>query len=162
MRAPAGLAFGLLAACALAACGSTPSTGASSSSPSPAASVAAAKPGCDLVPGSLVTGKLGITVGDPKVTATTLVTTCMYTVGANPSGVVIRFQTHEDHAGFVNGKSKFLSTSDVSGVGDEAYTAVLANYTTLVARKGAVEIEVTSKATLGAEKDLMLTVLAKV
>ena len=98
MRVLTSLLLGLLAACALAACGTVPATGRSSLSPSPAASVAAAKPGCDLVPGSLVTEKLGITVGDPKVTATTLVTTCMYTVGANPSGVVIRFQIHEDHA----------------------------------------------------------------
>lgn len=111
MRVLTGLLLGLLAACALAACGTVPATGRSSPSPSPAASVATAKPGCDLVPGSLVTEKLGITVGDPKVTATTLVTTCMYTVGANPSGVVIRFQIHEDHAKFVDGKSNFLSTS---------------------------------------------------
>jgi hypothetical protein len=39
---------------------------------------------------------------------------------------------------------------------------VLATYTTLVARKDAVEIEVTSKARLAAEKDLMLTLLAKI
>jgi hypothetical protein len=86
----------------------------------------------------------------------------MYAVGANPSGVVIRFQIHEDHAGFVDGKSNFNSTTDVSGVGDEAYSSMLATYTALVARKGTVEIEITSKAGLAAERRLMLLLLAEV
>ena len=68
---------------------------------------------------------------------------------------------HEDHAGFIDGKSNFNSTTDVSGVGDEAYSSVLASYTTLVARKGTVEIEITSKASLAAERALMLTLFAE-
>ena len=153
------LAF--LAACALAACGSSPAPGASGTSPSPVASSAAKNPGCDLVPGSLVTAQLGLAVGDPKVTTTPLVTTCMYTVGSNPSGVIIRFQTHEDHAGFLTGKQRFNATSDVSGVGDEAYSSKLATYTALVARKGTVEIEIVSKAGLAAERGLILTLFGE-
>jgi hypothetical protein len=162
MKSWAGLPLGVLAAFALAGCGSSPSSGATRPSSSPVASIAAAKPGCDLVPGSLVTEKLGISVGDPRVTANALVTTCMYAVGSNPSGVIIRFQIHSDHASFLNGKANFNSTSNVSGVGDEAYSSVLATYTALIARKGTVEIEITSKAALAAERGLMLTLLAEV
>jgi hypothetical protein len=86
----------------------------------------------------------------------------MYVVGSNPSGVIIRFQIHSDHASFLNGKANFNSTSNVSGVWDEAYSSVLATYTALIARKGTVEIEITSKAALAAERGLMLTLLAEV
>lgn len=155
----APLAF--LAACVLAACGSSPTPSAGGLSPSPVVSAAAVTPGCNLVPGSLVTAQLGIAVGNPRATTTALVTTCMYTVGSNPSGIIIRFQTHEDHAGFIDGKSNFNSTTDVSGVGDEAYSSVLASYTALVARKGTVEIEITSKAALAKERSLMLALFAE-
>ncbi len=155
----APLAF--LAACVLAACGSSPAPSAGGLSPSPVVSAAAATPGCNLVPGSLVTAQLGIAVGNPRVTTTPLVTTCMYAVGSNPSGIIIRFQIHEDHAGFINGKSKFNSTTDVSGVGDEAYSSKLASYTSLVARKGTVEIQIISKASLAAERGLMLALFAE-
>jgi hypothetical protein len=163
MRARASLPLALLTACALSACGSssTSSPGAASPSPSPVASVAA-KPGCDLAPGSLVTQQLGVSVGDPKVTTTTLVTVCQYTVGSNPSGVLIRFQIHADHAGYSHGREALSDSADVSGVGDEAYTIVIAAYRTLVARKGTVEILITSKAGLAAERGLMLILLAKV
>jgi hypothetical protein len=86
----------------------------------------------------------------------------MYAVGSNPSGVIIRFQIHEDHAGYMRGRAGFSSTSDVSGVGDEAYSAVIASYTTLVARKGTVEILLTAKAALASEKSLMLILLSAV
>ena len=155
----APLAF--LAACILSACGSSPAPSASGSSPSPLASSATKSPNCDLVPGSLVTAQLGIAVGNPKATTTPLVTTCMYAVGSNPSGMIIRFQIHEDHASFMVGKGNFNSTSDVIGVGDEAYSSKLATYTALVARKGTVEIEITSKASLAAERGLMLALFAE-
>jgi len=160
MKAGTRLSLTLIAAVVLFACGSSPA--ATSGPPSPAASVAATNPGCDLAPGSLVTAQLGVAVGDPRATTTSLVTTCMYTVGSNPSGVIIRFQINEDHAGYSLGMAAFSSTSDVSGVGAEAYSAVIASYTTLVARKGTVEILLTAKAVLGAEKGLMLILLSKV
>jgi hypothetical protein len=160
MKARATLSLVLLAACVLSGCGSSPA--ATSRSPTPAVSAESIRPGCELVPGSLVTEKLGITVGDPTAHSTILVTSCLYAIGSNPNGVVIRFQIDDDHALFVDGKSDFPSTSDVSGVGDEAYSAVLASYTTLIARKGTIEIEITSKAALATEKGLMLDLLAKV
>jgi hypothetical protein len=160
MKAGAGLSLALLSACVLSACGAAPA--ATSGSPSPAASAAATKPGCDLAPGSLVTAQLGVAVGDPEVTTTTLVTTCLYPAGSNPAGVIIRFQIREDHAGFLVGRAGFSSSADVSGVGDEAYSNVLASITTLVARKGTVEILITAHAGLPAERSLMLILLAKV
>lgn len=153
------MSLALLAA-GLYACGSAPA--ATSSSPTPAVSAVAAKPGCDLAPASLITEHLGVAVGDPKVTTTTLVTVCMYAVGSNQSGVLIRFQIHEDHAAYMQGRVAMSGTSDVSGVGDEAYSVVIASYGTLVARKGTVEILLTAKAGLAAEKDLMLILLSKV
>lgn len=162
MKEAARLPLAFLVVWLLSACGGSPSAAPGTASPSASPAASAKAPGCDLVPGSLVTAQLGIAVGNPKATSNPLVITCMYAVGANPSGVIIRFQIHEDHASFVDGKSKFNSTTDVSGVGDEAYYAMLATYTALVARKGTVEIEITSKAGLAAERRLMLTLLGEV
>ena len=162
MTEPARLHLALLVALLVSSCGGSPSAAPGASSPSASPAASATTPGCNLVPGSLVTAQLGIAVGNPKVTSNPLVTTCAYAVGANPSGVLIRFQIHENHASFVDGKSKFNTTTDVSSVGDEAYYSVLASYTALVARKGTVEIEITSKASLTAERRLMLMLLAEV
>jgi hypothetical protein len=164
MKAGASLPLAFLAACSLSACGSSPAAtpATTSPSPTPVASAVATKPGCDLAPGSLVAAQLGMQVGDPRATTTTLVTVCMYAMGSNPAGVIIRFQTSEDHASFLTGKGGFPSTSNVGGVGDEAYSAVLASFTTLVARKGTVEILITAKAGADAERGLMLNLLGKV
>ncbi len=51
---------------------------------------------------------------------------------------------------------------DVSGLADEAYSSVANNYSTLVARKSSTGILITSKATLAAERSLMVILLAKV
>ena len=159
MKAAACLALALLAAWLISACGS-PAASPAATSPSPSA--AATPPGCDLAPASLVKAQLGLTVGDPNVTTVASVTTCAYAVGSNPFGVLIRFQVGQDHGSFATGRAGFPSTVDVSGLGDEAYSSVANNYSTLVARKGSNGILITSRASVAAERSLMVILLTKV
>jgi len=167
MKAAAGLSLALLATWLISACGSpTASPGAATTSPSaafsPVPSAPASNPGCDLAPASLVKAQLALAVSDPKVTATTSVTTCSYSVGSNPFGVLIRLQVREDSGSFASGRAAFPATADVSGLGDQAYSSVANNYSTLVALKGSTGILITSRATLAAERSLMVILLAKV
>ena len=169
MKAAAALPLALVATWLITACGSptaSPAASASpssapSSAPSPVPSAAATRPGCDLAPAALVKAQLGLTVSDPNVTTTTQVTTCAYAVGSNPFGVLIRFQVNQDQGSFATGRAGFPSTVDVSGLGDEAYSSVANGYSTLVARKGSIGILITSRATLTAERSLMVILLSK-
>ncbi len=167
MKAEAGLALALLATWLVSACGSpTASPVASSPSPStagtPVPSAAPSNPGCDLAPAALVKAQLGLAVNDPNVTTTSQVTTCAYAVGSNPFGVLIRFQVRQDQGSFAAGRAGFPATVDISGLGDEAYSSVANNYSTLVALKGSTGILITSRATVAAERSLMVILLAKV
>ncbi len=164
MRRGASAALALLATFLIAGCGSSSTAGSGTVSPSPGG--AHAKPGCDLAPASTVNAHLGVNAANPVATVNGPVTVCMYAVGSNDSGVIVRFQSGMDHAGFIAARAGFTSsgqtTSDVGGVGDEAYSSILADFTTLVARKGTVEILITAKASLDAERGLMLELLGKV
>ena len=166
MKAAAGLPLALLATWLISACGSPTSSPAASGSPSSAASpvpsAEATRPGCDLAPAALVKAQLGLAVNDPNITTTTSVTTCAYAVGSNPFGVLIRFQVRQDQGSFATGRAGFPATADVSGLGDEAYSSVANSYSTLVARKGSSGILITSRATVAAERSLMVILLSKV
>ena len=164
MKAAAILPVALLATCLVAACGSpaaSPSASPSAAT-SPTPSAAALVPGCELAPAALVKAHLGLTVNDPVATTTTKVTTCAYAIGSNPYGVLIRFQVGQDLASFATGRASFPDTTSVSGLGDEAYSAVANPYTTLVVRKGSTGILITSQVTFAAERSLMVILLTKV
>jgi len=167
MKVAAGLPLALLATWLISACGSpTASPGGATASPgpvgSPVPSASASNPGCDLAPAALVKAQLGLAVNDPVVTTTSQVTTCAYAVGSNPFGVLMRFQVRQDQGSFAAGRAGFPATVDVSGLGDEAYSSVANLYSTLVARKGSTGILITSRASLAAERSLMVILLAKV
>ena len=167
MKAAAGLTLAFLAIWLIGACGSpTASPGGATASPSPAGSpvpsASASNPRCDLAPAAVVKAQLGLAVNDPVVTTTSQVTTCAYAVGSNPFGVLIRFQVRQDSGSFATGRAGFPATVDVSGLADEAYSSVANYYSTLVARKSSTGILITSKATLDAERSLMVILLAKV
>ena len=167
MKAAAGLPLALLATWLIGACGSpTASPAATGASPSPAPSTvpsaSATRPGCDLAPAALIKEQLGLAVSDPNVTTTTQVTTCAYAMGSNPFGVLLRFQVRQDEASFRAGRAGFKDTVNVSGLGDEAYSSAQNAYSTLVVRKGTIGILITSRATLAAERSLIVILLAKV
>jgi hypothetical protein len=164
MRLVGRAALALLVALVLAACGSSSVAAPGAASPTP--SRAPAKPGCDLAPASTVKAHLGVQAAEPRATTNGPVTVCAYAVGGNENGVIVRFQTGFSHSAFLTGRDGFTQsgqpTADVAGVGDEAYSSALADFNTLVARKGTVEILITAEASVDAERGLMLELLAKV
>jgi hypothetical protein len=122
------------------------------------------KADCGAVPASLVNETLGTTVREADVTDNKTVIVCRYepTTGSGP-GVLVRFQNPDDAASFKVAKEGYtkngLETKDVPGFADEAFSntigtgAILTN--TLVARKGSVQILLTSGATIDKEKALL-------
>jgi len=118
---------------------------------------------CGLAPAALVTSTLNIAVSPPSQVASGSQTECTYLSGVGGSTVTIRLQTGDGAAAFAIGRKGFdeggQPTSDVTGIGDEAYQSsvefgdVVTN--TLVARKGAVEVLVEAVASVDAEKALI-------
>jgi hypothetical protein len=106
-------------------------------------------------------------MGEPNKTVSGIVTVCTY-VSAKSGTVLVRFQTKEDAAGFAVGRQGFESsgqkTTDVSGLGDQAFSSTLGGgtiaVTTVVARKGEVEVLVTSRAPVDKETALITTIFA--
>jgi hypothetical protein len=151
------------AGCGSAGSGATAAaapSSATSSAPRTAAPAGGGKPDCSLAPASMVGAALGVDIKDgPTAMSNTLVTECSYTTPAFDD-VTIRFETQENAQGFALGKQGFgaAKVTDVAGFQDEAYYNAIGigvgTITTLVARKGAVEIEVSSKAPLDREKAL--------
>lgn len=165
---PAGLA--LCTAFALSACsggGSSPSTssGSSTTAPRPSSTSAAgqgtststaasgAAPSCSTVPASEVNSALGVNVGDPTSAVNGSVTTCTY--NGTPGQVIVRFQTGENASTFAAGKAAFAkngeTTTDVSGVGDAAYSSSVGagqfQTNTIVVLEGSLELLVTAPVT---------------
>lgn len=125
------------------------------------------KPSCGVAPASLVSSTLGVTVGEPQETDNGRVVTCLYAPGADSSAVTVRFQTGTGAAEFTAGRQGFASTNqpttDVPGFADEAYSSTLGSgamaVNTLVARRGELEILVSSSASIDAEKALIQRLL---
>ncbi len=156
-----------------AATGATASAGATGATASagPAkntgpATSAAGDPTCALAPPQMVGAALGATVGQPSQavnrTSVATVVICSYTT-TNSDDVTIRFQDKEDAAAFAEGKNNFTasgqSAQDIAGFEDEAYVSTVSlggssALTTLVARKGTLEIEIVSPVSLSREKAL--------
>jgi hypothetical protein len=158
VAALAGLAL------ALAACGSGPT---SSAAPTGTAA-AAGDPGpksasCDLASPADIKTTLGLDVAAPTSTVNDTVTMCQY--GPVPGGtrsVILRIDTASSAEKFQQTRdgyaSQQMTTTDYPGFGDQAYTntisAIGITTNTLVARKGGVEMQVSSGASFDQEKAL--------
>jgi hypothetical protein len=118
---------------------------------------------CSLAPAALVKSTLNIDVSPPAEVANGAATECTYLSGIGGTTVTVRLQTGDGADAFAIGRRGFddggQPTSDVTGLGDEAYKSsvefgdVVTN--TLVARKGTVEVYVEAAAPVDAEKALI-------
>jgi hypothetical protein len=170
-----------ITACAVVACGnsSSPSAGGHTAPAVPdtpaggptavsgAAGVASSSQ-CSVSPSAMVGKALGLPVGRVIPSVEGPVTVCAY---AGRYEVIVRYQTGETAATFAQTRSsqaslRQQSVATVSGLGDSAYSA---RYTaskpasnTLAVREGDIAIFITSPASIGTERTLMETLLAKV
>jgi hypothetical protein len=163
-----------ITACAVAACSnsSSPSAGgrvAPAVPDTPAvSSTASAATQCSVSPPAMVGKALGLPVGKLIPTVDGPVTVCAY---AGRYEVIVRYQTGETTTTFAQSRSSQASlrqqlVTTVPGLGDSAY---LARYTaskpasnTLAVMQGDRAIFITSPASIGAERALMVTLLTKV
>lgn len=125
---------------------------------------------CKLAPASVVNAKLGTSFGDPSVNGQGDVLVCNYTDAAKGSTAIVRFESgvsslKTSRDGFT---STNQTTSDLAGLGDEAFTSVLAvsnglvpPTNTVVTRRGGVSLLITSQASLDAEQALARELLPK-
>jgi len=124
---------------------------------------------CSGYPPAVVGAALGLTLtlaNDYGAGGTN--TICQYESKQPPGAVMLRAQTGQDAAGFAKGRASYEShgmrTTEVVGVGDEAFssssTAMKHTITTLVARRGSLEITVSSPVGLEREKALLVRLFA--
>jgi hypothetical protein len=130
---------------------------------------AAAGPPCTIATAALVSGKLGYTLTGPNVDRGPAATICTYD---NPSSTAqsatVQITAGATPASFAAGRTGFSGhgevVSDVSGLGDQAYSASLSvaniTNTTLVARKGSNEVLINTTAPAAAVPGLMAAILA--
>ena len=117
-----------------------------------------------------VNAALGAAVTDRHVDTSPPATVCTYGGGTPSRTVIVRFQTGQDAYTFADDKAVYDSggqtTTDVSGYGDEAFSSVLPvpggmGVTTLVARKGDVEVLISAPTALGPVETLMQKILSQ-
>jgi hypothetical protein len=154
ITAVAGVAF------ALAGCGPD-SSGTANSGPGGGGRTAT----CDLAPPSLLKSMLGLDVAAPSANDNGSVLVCTYppAPGASKTALV-RFDTDSSAARFKTTRDGYapqnMQTADFPGFADEAYTNTISvsnlgiTTNTLVARKGKVELLVSSSASFDQEKAL--------
>jgi hypothetical protein len=121
---------------------------------------------CDLAPSSLIKSQLGLDVGTTSKTDNGgSVVVCAYPPAPGASKtVIVRFDTDSSAAQFKTTRDGYapqnMQTTDFPGFGDEAYTNTISvsnlgiTTNTLVARKGKVELLVSSSASFEQEKSL--------
>ena len=126
-------------------------------------------PACTVVTAALVSGKLGFDLTGPNLDRGPAATICTYD---NPSdraqSATVEITNGATAASFATGRNAFAShretVTGVAGLGDEAYSASLSmaniTNTTLVARKGSVEVLITTTAPAARVPALMTAVLA--
>jgi hypothetical protein len=146
---------------------STSSGGAPGGATTAGATTAGAATGrktCATVPAALVNSTLGLSVTDPEEQDNGSVTVCTF---SGTHTTIVRFDTGTDPASFATEKQGFapqgMKTTDISGFGDEAYSAVLSaagiTTNTVVVRRGSVDVLVTSSASIDQEKALAQKIL---
>ena len=118
-----------------------------------------------------MSGKLGFALTGPNVDRGPAATICTYD---NPSSqaqsATVQIMTGATPATFATGRRGFSGhgevVADVPGLGDQAYSATLAvaniTNTTLVARKGGIEVLITTTAPADRVPALMAAILALV
>lgn len=116
---------------------------------------------CSKAPEEVVGAALHLNLSHPKQTVNQNVVVCQYDGGG--VNTTVRFQSESDADAFAQGKKGFTDSgqrvTDLSGFFDEAYTSTLGAgevvQNTLVARKGDIEVLVTSAANFEQEKKLV-------
>jgi hypothetical protein len=118
---------------------------------------------CDLAPPALIKQTLGLDVGAASPTDNDSVLVCTYPPAAGSSKtVLVRFDTDSGADQFKTARDAYatqnMQTANFPGFADEAYTntisAIGITTNTLVARKGKVELLISSAATFDQEKAL--------
>jgi hypothetical protein len=121
---------------------------------------------CDLAPATLVKQTLGVDVGPAQPNDNGSVLVCTYPPSPGAAAeVIVRFDTASGADQFKGARDAYatqnMQTQDYPGFGDEAYTntisAIGITTNTLVARKGSVEILISSPASFDQEKSLEQT-----
>lgn len=129
----------------------------------------AAGPPCTIATAALVGGKLGFPLTGPNVDRGPAATICTYDNPANQAqSATVQITAGATPASFAKGRTGFAGhgevVADVTGLGDQAYSATLAvanvTNTTLVARKGTNEVLITTTAPAAAVPGLMTAILA--
>ncbi|MBW4720832.1 hypothetical protein [Saccharothrix obliqua] len=151
---------------ALAACATTPEpapTTSAATTTTPATTVSQVGGiTCAKAPEEVVGAALRLNLKHPRETLDGPLVTCRYDGGG--AATLVRFHTASDASVFARGKEGFGKTADVPGFFDEAYTGTLGTgevvQNTLVARRGPVEIMVTSGANFEQEKELVTRLFA--
>ena len=182
-RAPLLLVVLLVVAVVLGACAKkAPRT--QTRSPSPATPTASGGPStiglpppsptsnvsCAIVGVAEVNAALGTTTTARHVDSSPPATVCTFAGGTSSRTVIVRIQNGEDTNSFADDKAVYdtggQTTTVVSGYGDEAFSSVLpvpggVGVTTLVARKGDVEVLVSAPTALGPVQALMQKILSQ-
>ncbi|NUT92680.1 MAG: hypothetical protein HOY78_11735 [Saccharothrix sp.] len=122
---------------------------------------------CENAPEDVVGAALQLNLKHPKETLNGIVVVCQYEGGG--ANTMVRFQQESDADAFAQGKKGFTDSgqrvTDLPGFFDEAYTSTLGTgevvQNTVVARKGDVEILVTSGANFEQEKKLVTELFDK-
>ena len=165
--------LGLAAVFVLAGCGGGSSSSQQAAGPSTAARSDAGSSSltCNLMPASMVNAALGTDLGNPTQNSDGDTVACEFQ-GTKAGAVMIRIQKGDDATAFAVERKTFQASGqpakDYAGFGDEAYTNTkkmplgLPDVNTLVARKGSVDILVSSSASIAAERTLEQQLFAKV
>lgn len=130
----------------------------------PGGQVAAPMPDCKSAPPSLIKELLGAAVEEPSAKLSGTVISCQYARKDSAVPILVRMRADATEASFASTRLSLretnTKTADYKGLGDEAYTSSVQlgkdTTRTLVARKGSIEILVSSPATFDQEKAFIL------
>lgn len=128
-------------------------------------------PECTFTPIAEVRSTLGdADIGEPTSDRRNpVVNVCAYPQAGVDSQVIIRYEVDSDSESFAITKKGFNDngqpTTDVSGLGDEAFSSALSasglTFTSVVARKGSHSVQIVSRASLDQIKTLTASILAR-
>lgn len=152
---------------ALGACTGTPTAPptptpppATAQSPTPTATDSAGV-NCEDAPEDVVGAALGLVLGHPRQTITGDVVRCSYDGGMTE----VRFRTGADATSFAERRREHARATDLPDFHDEAFRATAVTgevvHTAVVARRGTVEITVTSNANADQAQRLITDLFAR-
>ncbi|QFZ17212.1 hypothetical protein [Saccharothrix syringae] len=145
---------------ALGACSAEPAPAPTTSTEPPPTATESAGVSCADAPQDVVGEVLGLRLNHSRQAIRDNVVTCTYDGG----GAEVRFTTGADAASFAARRAEHASTTDVPDLPDEAYRATTTSgevvHTLVVARRGTVEVAVSSGANAARVQQLVSTLLA--